>query len=152
MQYKTEIVKSCNRQWEIVKHIRNNLCLNLLTFIFFTSLSQLRGYKESIGPLKEVAYWTPEKFHVRRKNRTFAPSGGQHDDPLGLSVERSDSKMPESELRELFGDEKTSEIGSENFDPGNFFSRYLLTCGQVVTKWYLTLITGASNACVLYHK
>ncbi len=68
-----------------------------------------------------MAYWTPEKFHVRRKNRTFAPSGGQHDDPLGLSVERSDSKISESELRELFGDEKTSEIGSENFDPGNFF-------------------------------
>ena len=114
-----------------MKHIRNNLCLNLLTFIFFTSLSQLRGYKESIGPLKEVAYWTPEKFHVRRKNRTFAPSGGQHDDPLGLSVERSDSKMPESELRELFGDEKTSEIGSENFDPGNFFLGTCLPVGKL---------------------
>ena len=68
--------------------------------------------------MKEVAYWTPEKFNVRRKNRNFAPSGGHHDDPLGLSVERSDSKISDAELRELFGDEKNSEIGSDNFDPG----------------------------------
>jgi hypothetical protein len=82
------------------------------------SIFQIRAYKETIGPLKEVAYWTPEKFHVRRKNRNFAPSGGQHDDPLGLSVERSEAKISDSELRELFGDEKSSEIGSDNFDPG----------------------------------
>ena len=88
----------------------------VVTCIIF--LFQLRAYKETIGPLKEVAYWTPEKFNVRRKNRNFAPSGGQHDDPLGLSVERSDSKISDAELRELFGDEKNSEIGSDNFDPG----------------------------------
>jgi hypothetical protein len=82
------------------------------------SIFQIRADKETIGPLKEVAYWTPEKFHVRRKNRNFAPSGGQHDDPLGLSVERSEAKISDSELRELFGDEKSSEIGSDNFDPG----------------------------------
>jgi hypothetical protein len=82
---------------------------------------QLRAYKESIGPLKEVAYWVPEKFHVRRKARNFAQSGGHHDDPLGLSVERSESKISEAELREFFGEDKTSEIGSENFDPGESF-------------------------------
>lgn len=81
---------------------------------------QLKVYKESIGPLKEVAYWTPEKFHTRRKHRTFAPTTGDNDDPLGLSVERSDSKISEAELRELFGDQKSSDIGTENFDPGLF--------------------------------
>jgi len=79
---------------------------------------QLRAYKESIGPLKEVAYWAPEKFHIRRKNRNFAQSSGLHDDPLGLSVERSDVKISDSEMRDLVGEDKTTEIGSENFDPG----------------------------------
>ena len=60
----------------------------------------------------------PEKFHIRRKNRNFAQTGGLHDDPLGLSVERSDAKISDSELREFFSEEKTSDIGSENFDPG----------------------------------
>jgi len=37
---------------------------------------------------------------------------------LGLSVERPDVKISDVELREFFGEDKTSEIGSENFDPG----------------------------------
>ena len=86
--------------------------------LFTFDVFQLRAFKESLGPLKEVAYWAPEKFHVRRKNRNFAQSSGLHDDPLGLSVERSDVKISDAELREFFGEDKTSEIGSENFDPG----------------------------------
>ena len=41
----------------------------------------LRIYKETMGPLKEVATWMPEKFVSRRKARRSSPT--EQDDPLG---------------------------------------------------------------------
>lgn len=39
---------------------------------------QLRVFKESVGPLKEVAVWTQEKYFTRRKNRILSPTGGTY--------------------------------------------------------------------------
>ena len=46
----------------------------------------LRIYKETMGPLKEVATWMPEKFVSRRKARRSSPT--EQDDPLGNDLKR----------------------------------------------------------------
>jgi exocyst complex component 2 len=80
---------------------------------------QLRVFKETVGPLKEVAAWTQEKFYNRRKNRVFSPAGVEHDDALGLSVEGTDLKIPEERLQNMFPG-KSGDIGAENFDPAYY--------------------------------
>ncbi len=78
----------------------------------------LRIYKETIGPLKEVATWLPEKIVSRRKARRTSPT--EQDDPLGLHVEERDTgKIPEEELQMLFP-ESTGNINSDNFSPAYF--------------------------------
>ena len=78
----------------------------------------LRIYKETIGPLKEVATWMPEKFQSRRKTRRSSPT--EQDDPLGLHVEERDSgKISEEQLQIMFP-EATGNIGSDNFEPAYF--------------------------------
>ena len=78
----------------------------------------LRIYKETIGPLKEVATWMPEKFQSRRKARRSSPT--EQDDPLGLHVEERDSgKISEEQLQIMFP-EATGNIGSDNFEPAYF--------------------------------
>ena len=71
----------------------------------------LRIYKETIGPLKEVATWMPEKFVSRRKARRSSPT--EQDDPLGLHVEERDSgKISEEQLQIMFP-ESSGNIGSK---------------------------------------
>ena len=70
-----------------------------------------RIYKETIGPLKEVATWMPEKFVSRRKARRSSPT--EQDDPLGLHVEERDSgKISEEQLQIMFP-ESSGNIGSK---------------------------------------
>ena len=71
----------------------------------------LRIYKETLGPLKEVASWMPEKFMSRRKARRSSPT--EQDDPLGLHVEERDSgKISEEQLQMMFP-EFSGNIGSK---------------------------------------
>jgi len=78
----------------------------------------LRIYKETLGPLKEVATWMPEKFMSRRKARRSSPT--EQDDPLGLHVEERDSgKISEEQLQMMFP-EFSGNIGSDNFEPAYF--------------------------------
>ncbi len=81
-----------------------------------TCTVQLKVFKETVGPLKEVAVWTQEKYYTRRKNRVFSPAGVEHDDALGLSVEGSELKIPEERLQHMFPS-KSGDIGADNFDP-----------------------------------
>jgi exocyst complex component 2 len=77
-----------------------------------------RAYTETIGPLKEVASWTNEKFISRRKTRRSSPD--EQDDPLGLHVEERDSgKISEEQLQLMFP-EACGNIGGDNFEPGYF--------------------------------
>ncbi len=77
-----------------------------------------RSYKETIGPLKEVASWTNEKFVSRRKARRNSPT--EDDDPLGLHVASRDSgKLSEEQLQQMFP-EKSGNIAADNFDPCYF--------------------------------
>ena len=78
----------------------------------------LRIYKETIGPLKEVASWMPEKLISRRKLRKSSPT--EQDDPLGLHVEERDSgKISEEQLQIMFP-EATGNINSDGFEPAYF--------------------------------
>lgn len=78
----------------------------------------LRIYKETLGPLKEVATWMPEKIVSRRKARRSSPT--EQDDPLGLHVEERDSgKISEEQLQMMFP-EASGNINSDNFEPGYF--------------------------------
>ncbi len=91
---------------------------------------RLRIFRESAGPLKEVAAWTQEKFYLRggggggagKRGGGFSPSGGaglEHDDALGLSVEGGGNRMPEEKLRSMFPG-KSGDIAADNFDPAYF--------------------------------
>ncbi len=85
---------------------------------------RLRVFKEPIGPLKEVACWTQEKFFTRRKNRAFSASGGggaglDQEDALGLSVEGNELKLPEERLRQAFPG-MCGDVGAENFEPAYY--------------------------------
>uniref|UniRef100_A0A8D8SKL0 Exocyst complex component 2 n=1 Tax=Cacopsylla melanoneura TaxID=428564 RepID=A0A8D8SKL0_9HEMI len=83
-----------------------------------TCTIQFRGYHETIGPLKESAVWVEEApiQSLSWNRRSMSPSSYQLEDPLGLSVEREDRKIPEDDLHELFPD-GSGDLGSENFEP-----------------------------------
>lgn len=68
-------------------------------------------YKETVGPLKEVAVWTQEKYYTRRKNRILSPTGIEHDDALGLSVEGNELKLPEERLQGRGGRRSSAGFG-----------------------------------------
>lgn len=83
-----------------------------------TCTIQFRGYHETIGPLKESAVWVEEApiQSLSWNRRSMSPSSLQMEDPLGLSVEREDRKIPEEDLHELFPD-GSGDLSSENFEP-----------------------------------
>ncbi len=111
---------------------------------------QLRVFRESVGPLKEVAAWTQEKFFVRSKRAggfsspgSGGPGGGgggmEHEDALGLSVEGSEVRLPEEKLSQMFPG-KSGDIGADNFDPAYFLLEnhhggiFLFTLGPLKYK------------------
>ncbi|KAI5695492.1 exocyst complex component 2 [Diaphorina citri] len=83
-----------------------------------TCTIQFRGYHETIGPLKESAVWIEEApiQSLSWSRRSMSPSSYQIEDPLGLSVEREDRKIPEDDLHELFPD-GSGDLSLENFEP-----------------------------------
>lgn len=83
-----------------------------------TCTVQFRGYHETIGPLKESAVWVEEApiQSLSWNRRSMSPSNYQIEDPLGLSVEREDRKIPEDDFHELFPD-GSGDLGCENFEP-----------------------------------
>lgn len=104
-----------------------------------------KGYHETIGPMKESAVWV-EEAPLFAWGRHSSPSSFQQDDPLGLSVEGNDKKIPEDDLLEFFPD-KCGDITSEDFSPGWFLlenhhstSFNDLQAGYVFT--YVDLIMG----------
>ncbi|GAB0097923.1 Exocyst complex component 2 [Sergentomyia squamirostris] len=85
-----------------------------------TSTVQFRAYHETIGPMKESAVWIEESpmQSLAWGRRSLAPSGYTQEDPLGLSTEGNDKKLPE-DLRDIFP-EKSGDLSQENFSPGWF--------------------------------
>ncbi|XP_030384774.1 exocyst complex component 2 [Scaptodrosophila lebanonensis] len=85
-----------------------------------TSTVQFRVYHETIGPLKESAVWieesSPQNFAWGR--RTLTQSGLTQEDPLGLSIEGNEQKIPE-DLRDLVPD-ACGDLSQENFSPAWF--------------------------------
>ena len=116
---------------------------------------QLRVFKESVGPLKEVAAWTQEKYYPRRKTRGGALSPGgaggmEHEDALGLSVEGNELKLHEEQLQQLFPG-KCSDVGAENFDPAYFLleNHHATTFEdlQAGLGYLRRKVGGADNTC-----
>lgn len=85
-----------------------------------TSTVQFRAYHETIGPLKESAVWIEESpsQNFAWGRRTLAQSGLTQEDPLGLSIEGNEQKIPE-DLRDLFPD-ASGDLSQENFSPAWF--------------------------------
>ncbi|KAL7741108.1 hypothetical protein ACLKA6_018141 [Drosophila palustris] len=85
-----------------------------------TSTVQFRAYHETIGPLKESAVWIEESpsQNFAWGRRTLAQSGLTQEDPLGLSIEGNEQKIPE-DLRDLFPD-ACGDLSQENFSPAWF--------------------------------
>ncbi|KAL0279399.1 UNVERIFIED_CONTAM: hypothetical protein PYX00_000970 [Menopon gallinae] len=86
-----------------------------------TSTVQFRAYHETIGPTKESAVWVEEApFHALSWSRkSLSPTSYQQEDPLGLSVEGNENKLPEDDLNELFPN-GSGDLASENFNAGWF--------------------------------
>ncbi|XP_022914951.2 exocyst complex component 2 [Onthophagus taurus] len=77
-----------------------------------------KGYYEHIGPMKESAVWVEEKpFHTFR--HSLSASSIQIDDPLGLSDESNEKKIPEDDLNDKFPG-SSGDLTSENFSPCRF--------------------------------
>lgn len=85
-----------------------------------TSTVQFRAYHETIGPLKESAVWIEESpsQNFAWGRRTLAQSVLTQEDPLGLSIEGNEQKIPE-DLRDLFP-EASGDLSQENFSPSWF--------------------------------
>ncbi|KAH8263051.1 hypothetical protein KR044_003759 [Drosophila immigrans] len=85
-----------------------------------TSTVQFRAYHETIGPLKESAVWIEESpsQNFAWGRRTLAQSGLTQEDPLGLSIEGNEQKIPE-DLRDLIPD-ACGDLSQENFSPAWF--------------------------------
>ncbi|XP_064542046.1 exocyst complex component 2 [Drosophila montana] len=85
-----------------------------------TSTVQFRAYHETIGPLKESAVWIEESpsQNFAWGRRTLTQSGLTQEDPLGLSIEGNEQKIPE-DLRDLFPD-ACGDLSQENFSPAWF--------------------------------
>ncbi|XP_017004132.2 exocyst complex component 2 [Drosophila takahashii] len=85
-----------------------------------TSTVQFRAYHETIGPLKESAVWIEESpsQNFAWGRRTLAQSGLTQEDPLGLSIEGNEQKIPE-DLRDLFP-EACGDLSQEHFSPSWF--------------------------------
>ncbi|XP_068145979.1 exocyst complex component 2 [Drosophila tropicalis] len=85
-----------------------------------TSTVQFRAYHETIGPLKESAVWIEESpsQNFAWGRRTLTQSGLTQEDPLGLSIEGNEQKIPE-DLRDLFPD-ACGDLAQEHFSPAWF--------------------------------
>ncbi|EDW45268.1 GM22585 [Drosophila sechellia] len=88
-----------------------------------TSTVQFRAYHETIGPLKESAVWIEESpsQNFAWGRRTLAQSGLTQEDPLGLSIEGNEQKIPEV-LRDLFP-EACGDLSQEHFSPAWFLPK-----------------------------
>lgn len=86
-----------------------------------TCTVQFRGYHETIGPLKETAVWVEEAplQTMTWGNRTMSHSSYHLEDPLGLSVEETEKKIPDDDLHELFPD-GSGDLASQQFEPDWF--------------------------------
>ncbi|XP_037957649.1 exocyst complex component 2 [Teleopsis dalmanni] len=86
-----------------------------------TSTVQFRAYHETIGgPLKESAVWIEESpaQNFAWGRRSLAPSALTQEDPLGLSIEGNEQKIPE-DLRDLLP-EASGDLSQESFSPAWF--------------------------------
>uniref|UniRef100_T1GPX0 Exocyst complex component 2 n=1 Tax=Megaselia scalaris TaxID=36166 RepID=T1GPX0_MEGSC len=70
-----------------------------------TSTVQFLAYHETIGPLKECAVWIEESpsQNLSWGRRTHTSTVYTQEDPLGLSIEGNEQKIP-GDLRDLFPD------------------------------------------------
>lgn len=84
-----------------------------------TCTVQFRSYYETIGPLKESAVWVEESTQSLAWGRRTLTTTATQEDPLGLSIETNEKKMPPNDLRELFP-EASGDLTQENFDPKYF--------------------------------
>lgn len=76
-----------------------------------------KGYHiATIGPMKESAVWVDETDLYSWGRHSLSPSSYQQEDPLGLSVEDSEKKVPEEDLLNYFPN-KSGDITSSNFSP-----------------------------------
>lgn len=82
---------------------------------------QFRAYHETVGPTKESAVWVEEApvHTLSWCRRSLSPTSYQQEDPLGLSVEGNENKMPEDDLNELFPN-GSGDLASKNFNSGWF--------------------------------
>ncbi|KAK6630582.1 hypothetical protein RUM43_014567 [Polyplax serrata] len=90
-----------------------------------TCTVQFRAYHETIGPTKESAVWVEEApiHSLSWCRRSLSPTGYQQEDPLGLSVEGNENKMPEDDLNELFPN-GSGDLASKSFNPGWFLLQH----------------------------
>lgn len=81
---------------------------------------QFRSFFESIGPLKESAFWMDESHLITSnawgRKHPAAPSLFQPDNPLGLNDEGNVKKISEDELHEYYP-EGSGNLSLENFVP-----------------------------------
>ncbi|KAF7272116.1 hypothetical protein GWI33_015080 [Rhynchophorus ferrugineus] len=68
----------------------------------------------TIGPMKESAVWVEETEPYSWGRYSLSPSSYQQEDPLGLSVEDTEKKVPEEDLLTYFPN-KNGDITSHNF-------------------------------------
>lgn len=84
-----------------------------------TCTVKFRGYTETIGPTKESAVWVDTPATLSWARRSLSPTSSQQEDPLGLSVEASETVVPEDDLNELFPG-RCGDLGSDQFSAGWF--------------------------------
>lgn len=84
-----------------------------------TCTVQFRSYYETIGPLKESAVWVEESTQSLAWGRRALTATNTQEDPLGLSLESYEKKIPPNDLKELFPD-ASGDLTQENFDPKYF--------------------------------
>lgn len=84
-----------------------------------SSTLQFRSFYEVIGPLKESAVWIEESTQSLAWGRRSVKTPSTQEDPLGLSIEGNEKRLPPNDLRELFPD-ASGDLTQENFDPKYF--------------------------------
>lgn len=78
-----------------------------------------KGYHiATIGPMKESAVWV-EETELFWGRHSLSPSSYQQEDPLGLSVEDTEKKIPEEDLIQHYPN-MNGDITNNSFSPGWF--------------------------------
>ncbi|CAG9770849.1 unnamed protein product [Ceutorhynchus assimilis] len=79
-----------------------------------------KGYHiATIGPMKESAVWVEETELFTWGRHSLSPSSYQQEDPLGLSVEDAEKKIPEDDLLQFYPT-RNGDITSNDFSAGWF--------------------------------